>query len=103
MSPQGHVGSGNLCKLGCREVKVGSCSIYSMLLGLSDCEVYVQFELVIIVLYLYKYIVCLCFIALDLAAETIDFDCSMMPLVHEGMSPFRNRVEFDRFNRWDVV
>jgi hypothetical protein len=35
MPPQGHVGSGNLCKLSCYEVKVGSYSICCILLGLS--------------------------------------------------------------------
>jgi hypothetical protein len=58
---------------------------------------------VIIVLHLRTYAVCFCFITLDLAVETVDFDCSMMQLVHEGVSPFGHRVEFDRFNRWDVV
>jgi hypothetical protein len=80
----------NLCKLSCREVKVGSCSICCMLLHLSDCEVYIRFDLVIIVLHLHKYAVYFCFITLDLAVKTIDFDCSMMQLVHEGVSPFRN-------------
>jgi hypothetical protein len=39
VSPQGYVGGGNLCKLSCREVEVGSCSICCMPLGLSDSEV----------------------------------------------------------------
>jgi hypothetical protein len=36
MSPQGHVGGGNLCKLSYCDVEVGSCHICCMLLGLSD-------------------------------------------------------------------
>jgi hypothetical protein len=39
MSPQGHMGSGNLCKLSYHEVEVGSCSICYMLLGLSNSKV----------------------------------------------------------------
>jgi hypothetical protein len=90
MSPQGHVGGGNLCKLCCCEVEVASYSICCMLLGLSDGEVQVRFDLVIIVLHLHKDAVCFCFLALDLAAETVDFNCGMMPLVHEGVSPLGN-------------
>jgi hypothetical protein len=103
ISPQGHMGSSNLCKLSCREVEVGSCSICYVLLGLSDCEVQVWFDLVIIILYLHKDVVCFCFITLDLAAETVDFNCGMMQLVYNGVSPFGNRVEFDGFYRWDII
>jgi hypothetical protein len=78
MSPQGHVGGGNLCKLSCHEVEVGSCSVCYMLLGVSDGEVQVRFDLVIIILHLHQDVVCFCIIALDLAAETIDFNCTMM-------------------------
>jgi hypothetical protein len=90
VSPQGHVGGGNLCKLSCRDVEVGSCSICWVLLGLSDGEVQVPFDHVIIVLHLHKHAVCFCFVALDLAAETVDFNCGMMQLVHEGVSLFGN-------------
>jgi hypothetical protein len=34
--------------------------------------------------------VCFCFITLDLAAETVDFNCGMMQLVYEGVPPFGN-------------
>jgi hypothetical protein len=78
MSPQGYVGSGNLCKLCCCEVKVGSYSICCMLLGLSNSKVQVQFDLAIIILYLHKDMVCFCFITLDLATETVDFNCSII-------------------------
>jgi hypothetical protein len=78
ISPQGHVGGGNLCKLSCYEVEVGPCGICCMLLALSDSEVEVCFDLMIIILYLHKDIVCFCFVTLDLAVEAIDFNCSMM-------------------------
>jgi hypothetical protein len=84
------VGSGNLCQLGCCEVEVGSCSIYCMLLGLGDSEVQICLDLMIIVLHLHKDLVCFCFVALDLAVEAIDFNCSMMQLLHESVSPFWN-------------
>jgi hypothetical protein len=90
MSPQGYVGSGNLCKLSCYEVEVVSCSICCMLLGLSNGDIQVQFNLVIIIFYLYEDAVCFCLITLDLAAETIDFNCGIMQLVHERVSPFGN-------------
>jgi hypothetical protein len=90
ISPQGHMGSGNLCKLSCHEVEVGACSICCILLGLSNGEVQIQFNLAIIILHLHKDAVCFCFITLDLAVETIDFNCSMIQLVHKGVSPFGN-------------
>jgi hypothetical protein len=78
MSPQGHVGSSNLCKLSCHEVEVGSYSICCMLLGLSNSEVQVRLDLAIIILYLHKHAVCFCWITLDLAVEAVDFHYSMM-------------------------
>jgi hypothetical protein len=78
MSPQGHVGGSNLCKLSCREVEVGSYSICYMLLGLSNGEVQVRLDLAIIILYLHKHAVCFCCITLDLAVETVDFHCGIM-------------------------
>jgi hypothetical protein len=78
ISPQGHVGSSNLCKLSCCEVEVGLCSICCMLLGLGNSKVQIRLNLTIIILHLHKDLVCFCFIAFDLAAEAIDFNCSMM-------------------------
>jgi hypothetical protein len=78
MPPQGHVGSGNLCKLSCCEVEVGSYSICCVLLGLSNGMVQVQFNLAIIISYLNKDVVSFCFITLDMAAETVDFNSGMM-------------------------
>jgi hypothetical protein len=56
---------------------MGSGSICCILLGLGDSKVQIHFDLMIIILYLHKDPVCLCLIALDLAVEAVDFNCSM--------------------------
>jgi hypothetical protein len=82
MSPQGNVGSGNLCELSCCEVEVGSCSICCMLLGLGNSEVHICFDLAVIILHLHQDMVYFHFVALDLAAEAVDFNGGIVQLVY---------------------
>jgi hypothetical protein len=62
---------------------VGTCGVCSMLLGLRNGKIEVCFDLVVIGLHLHKDTISFGFVSLDLAAEVVDFICSMVQLTHE--------------------